>query len=663
LARNEKSPSESYKAKDIQVLKGLEAVRRRPAMYVGSTGARGLHHLFVEVVDNCIDEILAGRANEINCVLHKDDSISVTDNGGGIPVDQHPVEKRPGVEVAMTVLHAGSKFGGGAYKVSGGLHGVGVSVVNALSEWLEVEVTRDGKVHHMRFERGKRKSPLKVIGKSKRTGTKVSYKPDSQIFASVEHEPERLTHRLEELSYLNRGAKITFTNEKTGETVVFQQKKGIQAYVEHLNRSREPVHSVIYFERSRDNTQVEIALQYNAGYLDLIYSYANNIHTAEGGTHVSGFKTALTRVLNQYARKANLLKEKDANLSGDDVREGLTAVISLKLMQPQFEGQTKTKLGNSEIEGLVNSVVGEALGVYLEEHPSAARRIVDKCTTAARAREAARRAADLVKRKGALDSTGLPGTLWDCRERDPAKCELFLVEGKSAAGSAKQGRDARYQAILPLRGVVLNTERARPDRMFKNQEIVTLAQALGAELRKQGGNGEGNGNGNGENGSSEHGRGLFTLDKLRYHKVIIMADADVDGAHIRTLLLTFFFRHMPELVEKGHVYIAQPPLYGVRSGKDILYAHSDQELQELVKQAKAKNPTIQRYKGLGEMNADQLAETTMDADKRRIKRVTMEDAETADLIFSTLMGDEVEPRKEFIVKYAKEVRDLDLVGA
>ncbi len=660
MARKKKQTSENYRAKDIRVLKGLEAVRRRPAMYIGTTGPRGLHHLFVEVVDNCIDEVLAGRATEINCVLHKDDSISVTDNGSGIPVDIHPEVKRPGVEVAMTMLHAGSKFGGGAYKVSGGLHGVGVSVVNALSEWLHVDVYRDGKIHHQEFARGKRKTALKVTGRTKRTGTKISYRPDPEIFGDIEHEPERLTHRLEELSYLNGGVKITFTNEKTGETMVFQQKKGIQAYVEHLNRSRDPIHGAIYFERSRDDTQIEIAMQYNAGYLDLIYSYANNIHTAEGGTHVSGFKTALTRVLNQYARKANLLKEKDRNFSGDDVREGLTAVISVKLTQPQFEGQTKTKLGNSEVEGLVNSVVGEALSTYLEEHPSVARKIIGKCITAARARDAARRAADLVKRKSALDATGLPGTLWDCQEKDPTKCELFLVEGKSAAGSAKQGRDSRYQAILPLRGVVLNTERARPDRMLKNQEIATLAQALGAEFRAPG-NGEPNGNG--DNGSAEHGRGLFSIDRLRYHRVIIMADADVDGAHIRTLLLTFFFRHMPDLIKNGHVYIAQPPLYGVRSGKEILYAHSDEELEELLKTVKAKNPTIQRYKGLGEMNADQLAETTMDPEKRRIKRVTMEDAETADLIFSTLMGNDVEPRKEFIVKYAKEVRDLDLVGA
>jgi DNA gyrase subunit B len=657
LARKEKSGQASYAAKDIQVLKGLEAVRRRPAMYIGSTGTRGLHHLFVEVVDNCIDEVLAGRATEIDCVLHKDDSISVTDDGGGIPVDIHPEEGRPGVEVAMTTLHAGSKFGGGAYKVSGGLHGVGVSVVNALSEWLEVEVSRDGKVYWQRYERGKPVSKLEVIGKTRKTGTKVSYRPDAQIFESIEHDPERLLHRLEELSYLNAGTKITFTNEKTGETQVFREKQGIQAYVEQLNSTREPLHRVIYFSRSRDETEVEIALQYNASYLEHILSYANNVHTAEGGTHVSGFKTALTRVINQYARKANLLKEKDPNFGGDDVREGLTAVISVKLRNPQFEGQTKTKLGNSEIEGLVNSIVGEALAEYLEEHPSVARKIVEKATTAARAREAARRAAELVKRKGALESASMPGTLWDCQERDPAKCELFLVEGKSAGGNAKQGRDSRYQAILPLRGVVLNVERARLDKVLGNAEIATLIQALGTGIT------ESEGNGNGDNGSSEQARSYFDVSKLRYHKIIIMADADVDGAHIRTLLLTFFFRHMRELIERGHVYIAQPPLYGVRNGRELLYAHTDEELAEILKQVKAKNPTIQRYKGLGEMNADQLAETTMDPQQRRIKRVTLEDAEQADRIFSTLMGDNVEPRKAFIVRYAKEARDLDLVGA
>jgi len=658
LARKKTSQNGEYQAKHIQVLKGLEAVRRRPAMYIGSTGPRGLHHLFVEVVDNCIDEVLAGRATEIEAVLHKDDSISVTDNGMGIPVDLHPEVKRPGVEVAMTMLHAGSKFGGGAYKVAGGLHGVGVSVVNALSEWLEVEVYRDGKIHRQRFARGKPTTKLEVKGKTKKTGTKVSYKPDAQIFETIEHEPEKLTHRLEELAYLNRGVKIRFINEKTGEMTVFQEKHGIQAYVEHLNRAKEPLHRAIYFSRSREDTEVEIALQYNASYLETILSYANNIHTAEGGAHVSGLKTALTRVINQYARKANLLREKDANLGGDDVREGLTAVISVKLLHPQFEGQTKTKLGNSEIEGLVNSIVGEALAEFLEEHPSVSRKIVDKATTAARAREAARRAAELVKRKGALENTNLPGTLWDCQERDPSKCELFLVEGKSAGGNAKQGRDSRYQAILPLRGVVLNVERARLDKMLKNQEIATLIQALGTGISENGGNG-----GNGENGSSEHARSHFDLSKLRYHKIIIMADADVDGAHIRTLLLTFFFRHMPELITQGHLYIAQPPLYGVRSGQSIVYAHSDAELEAALRQVKAKNPMIQRYKGLGEMNPDQLADTTMDPEKRRIKQVSIEDAGDADTIFSVLMGDEVEPRKDFIVKYAKEARDLDLVGA
>jgi DNA gyrase subunit B len=665
LASNAKTSDRDYRAKHIQVLKGLDAVRRRPAMYIGSTGPRGLHHLFVEVVDNAIDEALAGRCTEINCVLHADDSFSVTDNGSGFPVDIHPEVRKPGVEVAMTMLHAGSKFGGGAYKVSGGLHGVGVSVVNALSEWLQVEVYRDGKIHAQRYERGKVASKLEVIGKTRKTGTKVTWKPDTEIFPSIEHDPERIIHRLEELAYLNAGIKITFKDEKNGEDYTFVEKHGIQAYVEHLGRAKSALHKAIYFSRTREDTEIEIALQYNEGFLEHILSFANNIHTAEGGTHVSGFKTALTRVLNQYARKANILKEKDPNLSGDDVREGLTAVISVKLRQPQFEGQTKTKLGNSEIEGMVNSIVQEALGSYLEEHPPVARRIIEKTITACRAREAARRAADLVKRKGVLESSNLPGTLWDCQERDPSKCELFLVEGKSAAGSAKQGRDSRFQAILPLRGVVLNVERARIDKMLKNQEIATLISALGAGI-SDGSNGNGNGNGEGENGNgngAEESRSRFDLSKLRYHHIVIMADADVDGAHIRTLLLTFFFRYMRELIDKGHVYIAQPPLYGVRDGRDIIYCHTDDELEAALAKVKAKNPMIQRYKGLGEMNADQLAETTMDPAKRRIKRVTLEDAETAELVFSTLMGDDVEPRKNFIVKYAKEVRDLDLVGA
>lgn len=660
MARKNESSNGEYQAKHIQVLKGLDAVRKRPAMYIGSTSSRGLHHLFVEVVDNCIDEVLAGRATEIDVVLHEDDSISVTDNGSGIPVDIHPEVKRPGVEVAMTMLHAGSKFGGGAYKVSGGLHGVGVSVVNALSEWLVVEVSRDGKVHRQRFERGKPASKLEVIGKAKKTGTKVTYKPDAEIFEAVIHEPEKLTHRLEELAYLNKAARIKFTNEKSGETQIFQEKNGIQSYVEHLNRAKEALHRAIYFTRTREETEIEIALQYNTSYLEHILSYANNIHTAEGGAHVSGFKTALTRVINTYARKAGMLKEKDGNFSGDDVREGLTAVISVKLLHPQFEGQTKTKLGNSEIEGMVNSIVGEALAEYFEEKPPIARKIVDKAITASRAREAARRAADLVKRKSALENTNLPGTLWDCQERDPSKCELFLVEGKSAAGSAKQGRDSRYQAILPLRGVVLNVERARLDRMLGNNEISTLIQALGTGIGKSQ---NGNGNGHTEDDEASESGSRFDLSKLRYHKIVIMADADVDGAHIRTLLLTFFFRYMRKLVEDGHIYIAQPPLYGVRSGRDIIYAHTEMELERALESVKTKNPQIQRYKGLGEMNADQLAETTMEPEKRRIKQVMIEDAEAADEIFSILMGDVVEPRKNFIVQYAKEARDLDLVGA
>ena len=656
MARKNTSQNSEYQAKHIQVLKGLEAVRRRPAMYIGSTGSRGLHHLFVEVVDNCIDEVLAGRATEIDAVLHKDDSISVTDNGMGIPVDMHPEVKRPGVEVAMTMLHAGSKFGGGAYKVSGGLHGVGVSVVNALSEWLEVEVYRDGKVHWQSFARGKPTSKLEVKGKTKKTGTKVSYKPDAEIFETIEHEPEKLTHRLEELAYLNRAVKINFTNEKTDETTVFQEKNGIQSYVEHLNRAKEPLHRAVYFSRSREDTEVEIALQYNGSYIENILSYANNIHTTEGGTHVSGLKTALTRVINQYARKANLLKEKDTNFGGDDVREGLTVVISVKLLHPQFEGQTKTKLGNSEIEGLVNSIVGEALAEFLEEHPSVSRKIVDKAITASRAREAARRAADLVKRKGALENTNLPGTLWDCQERDPSKCELFLVEGKSAGGNAKQGRDSRYQAILPLRGVVLNVERARFDKMLRNQEIATLIQALGTGVSENGGNG-----GNGENGSSERARSLFDLSKLRYHKVIIMADADVDGAHIRTLLLTFFFRFMRQLVDRGHLYIALPPLYGVPNGKEMLYAHSDEQLDAILKRLGKENVHVQRYKGLAEMSAEQLADTAMDPAKRTVRQVTIDNDERADDLFITLMGDKVEPRKDFIIAHAKEVTDIDLV--
>jgi len=648
----------AYEARSIQVLKGLEAVRRRPAMYIGSTGPRGLHHLFVEVTDNCIDEVLAGFCTEIKCLLCKDGSVSVEDNGRGYPVDIHPEVKKPGVEVALTMLHAGSKFGGGGYKVSGGLHGVGVSVVNALSEWLEVEVCREGKRHLIRFERGRTVSPLKVIGKGRGTGSIVRYKPDPKIFETTEMNFEQCAHRLRELAYLNPAVKIILTDERSGETETFHYKGGIAAFVEHLNRTKEPLHRPIYFKGSREDTEIEIALQYNAGYLENLLSYANNIHTSEGGTHVSGFKTALTRAINAYARKAGLLKEKDANFSGEDVREGLTAVMSVKLLSPQFEGQTKTKLGNSEIEGLVNSVVGEKLAAYLEEHPAVARKIIDKAITAARAREAARKAADLIKRKSVLEATGLPGKLWDCQERDASKCELFLVEGQSAGGSAKQSRDSRYQAVLPLRGVVLNVEKARLDRVLSNSEIATLISALGTGIHEHPSS---------NNGSEEEANGeassRFDLSRLRYHKVIIMADADVDGAHIRTLLLTFFYRYMRPLIERGHLYIALPPLYGIKDGKERVYAHSDSELERLLRKVDSKKAQVQRYKGLGEMDAEELAETTMEPEKRHIVRVTVEDAAAADEIFSILMGEIVEPRKEFIVRYAREVKNLDLAGA
>lgn len=654
-----KAKKQRYDAAQLQVLKGLEAVRKRPAMYVGDTSQRGLHHLFVEVVDNSIDEVLAGSCSQIDVALHKDQSITVEDNGRGIPVDIHPEVKRPGVEVAMTMLHAGSKFGGGGYKVAGGLHGVGVSVVTALSEWLEVEVRRDSKVYHQRFERGKLATELTEIGKCRKTqtGTKVSFKPDSQIFETLEFNPEILARRLRELAYLNPTAKIILTDETSEESKepeVFHYKGGIGEFVQFLNRTKTAIHKVIRFERQREDTEVEIALQYSDGYLENILSYANNIHTLEGGTHLSGFKTALTRVLNAYARRSGLLKEKDPNFSGDDVREGLTAVISVKLLQPQFEGQTKTKLGNSEMEGLVNSTVGEGLGDFLEENPSVARKIADKAVTAARARAAARKASDLIKRKGALDSSTLPGKLWDCSERDPSKCELFLVEGQSAGGNAKQGRDSNYQAILPLRGVVLNVEKARLDKILNNQELATIISALGTGIAYS----ESNNNENANNGEVKE---KLDLGKLRYDRVIIMADADVDGAHIRTLLLTFFYRYLQPLVSGGHIYIALPPLYGVHSGNEMIYAHTDEQLAEIIKRlGKKKKPRVERYKGLGEMDADQLADTTMDPEQRHIMQVTADDAQAADEIFSTLMGERVEPRREFIAKYAKEVSDLDI---
>jgi DNA gyrase subunit B len=644
-----------YTAQEFTVLEGLEAVRRRPGMYIADTGVRGLHQLFYEVIDNSIDEALAGFCTRIDVVLHPDGSLSVTDNGRGIPVDINKETGLTGVELAMTRLHAGSKFGGGGYRVSGGLHGVGVSCVNALSEWLVVEVSRDGKRYRQRFERGTPVTPLEVVGKAKNTGTMVHWLPDHLIFEKRDYDPERIVRRIRELAFLNKNVTITFTDELHGEpTQTFHYKNGLAEFVQWLNENKDPLHKPIHFARTREDTYVEIAIQYNDTYQENIFAFANNIHNTEGGTHVSGFKTALTRVINNYARKNGLLKEKDPNFSGDDVREGLTAVISVLLLNPQFEGQTKTKLGNSEIEGLVNSIVGEALSQYFEENPSVARRIVEKALVAQRAREAARRAADLVKRQSALENTSLPGKLADCSERDPRLCELFLVEGDSAGGSAKQGRDRRTQAVLPLRGKILNVEKARLDKALENEEIRALITALGTGIA-----GPSNGsNGNGD--EKDNGDFKFDLSKLRYHRIIIMTDADVDGDHIRTLLLTFFFRYMRPLIEEGHVYIAQPPLYVIKAGKDErYYARTEKDRDEILRNLKRKNVTVGRFKGLGEMNAEELAETTMNPATRRLVRVELEDAVAADEIFSILMGDKVEPRKEYIVRHAKQVTNLD----
>jgi len=635
---DETKQQQVYDASQIHVLEGLEAVRKRPGMYIGSTGSRGLHHLVYEIVDNSIDEALAGYCNKVKVTIHKDNSITVADNGRGIPVDIHQKTGKPAVEVALTMLHAGGKFGGNGYKVSGGLHGVGMSVVNALSEWLEVRVKRDGLVYHQRYERGQVVTPLKVIGKAKGTGTEVSFKPDFEIFEELVYDADTLTHRLRELSFLNKGIKITLVDEREDREEVFQHDGGIVDFVKFLNSSRDPLHSrPIYFAGERDEVQVEIAMQYHDGYVENVFSYANNIHTHEGGTHETGFKTALTRIVNDYARKHNLLKENDANLSGEDIREGLTGVVSVKVREPQFEGQTKTKLGNTEVRGIVDTITGEGLGTYLEENPSVGKKIVEKAITAARAREAARKARELTRRKNALDVSALPGKLADCSQRDPAKSELYLVEGDSAGGSAKQGRDRRFQAILPLRGKILNVEKARLDKILANEEIRAMITALGTGVADD-----------------------FDLAKARYHKILIMTDADVDGAHIRTLLLTFFYRYMRPLVEAGYVYIAQPPLYKVKKGKAEYYVYSDDELEKTLQRLGRDNYSIQRYKGLGEMNPEQLWETTMNPEGRTILRVTLEDAVEADNIFSVLMGDKVEPRRQFIETHAKDVRNLDI---
>ncbi|MGI6668238.1 MAG: DNA topoisomerase (ATP-hydrolyzing) subunit B [Acetivibrionales bacterium] len=631
-----------YDENQIQVLEGLEAVRKRPGMYIGSTSTRGLHHLVYEIVANSIDEALAGRCDEINITVHKDNSVTVTDNGSGIPVGIHPTVGIPTIEVVHTMLHAGGKFGTGAYTVSGGLHGVGAAVVNALSEFMEVEVSRDGKIYRQRYERGKAVTPLEIIGESQSTGTKTTFRPDPLIFEEVTFDFDAMIGRYREMAYLNGGVKIRLVDERREEKIekVFHYEGGIVSFVQYINRNKEVLHDTpIYIEGSKDTSICEIALQYNNGYVENIFSYANNIATTEGGTHLTGFKTAITKVMNDYARKYNILKENDKNFMGEDVREGLTAIISVKLLEPQFEGQTKTKLGNSEIRGLVESVVSEKLATYLEENPQVSRTILDKCMTASKAREAARKARELTRRKNALESTTLPGKLADCTERDPAVCEIYIVEGDSAGGSAKQGRDRRFQAILPLWGKMLNVEKARPEKVYVNDKLMPVITALGAGIGDD-----------------------FDITKLRYGKVIIMADADVDGSHIRTLLLTFFYRYMRPLVENGHIYIAMPPLYKVYKGKEEYYAYNEKEIEEITRERNWKKGDydIQRYKGLGEMSAEQLWETTMNPETRTMLKVELADAVAADEIFTVLMGEKVEPRKEFIQQNAKNVTNLDI---
>ena len=632
------SPETPYDAAKIQVLEGLEAVRKRPSMYIGSTGLRGLHQLAFEVIDNSIDEAMAEYCNLIEVTVRGDGSLRVVDNGRGIPVDIHPSAGKPAVEVVLTVLHAGGKFDSGAYRVSGGLHGVGVSVVNALSEWLEVEVRSHGQIYRQSYERGRPVTDLEVIGSSDTTGTTITFLPDKKIFEITEFNFDTLAHRLRELAFLNKGIKICLTDERDDKSVEFLYEGGIVSFVEHLNRNKDPIHrEIFYISKEINDSCVEVSLQYNDGYIDNTFSFANYINTTEGGTHLAGFRSALTRTINDYARKAGLLKENEENLTGDDVREGLTAVISVKLVSPQFEGQTKTKLGNTDMRGLVESVVSEGLTDFFEENPQAARAIVDKGIQASRARLAARKAKELTRRKGALDGAALPGKLADCSFREPELCELFIVEGDSAGGSAKQGRDRRFQAILPLRGKIINVEKARLDKILGNAEIRAMVTALGTGIGED-----------------------FDIEKLRYRKIVTMTDADVDGAHIRTLLLTFFYRYMKPLVEGGHVYIAQPPLYRVRQGRKEWYAFSDNELSELLEKSGRQNINVQRYKGLGEMNADQLWETTMNPESRTILQVSLEDAMAADDIFTTLMGDKVEPRREFIQAHAKEITELDI---
>ncbi len=627
-----------YDAGQIQVLKGMEAVRRRPSMYVGSTGPRGLHHLVYEVVDNSIDESLAGYCKHIIVNVNADNVVSVIDDGRGIPVDMHPTQKKPALEVVMTMLHAGGKFDDKAYKVSGGLHGVGVSVVNALSEWLEVEVCREGTVYRQRYERGGAVTELETVGKRKRAGTKVTFLPDAQIFDAIDFNFDTLSQRLRELAFLNSGIRIVLTGPKPELKHEFLYKGGVVEFVKFLNENREPLHrKPVYIEKTRDGIELEASLQYTTGYAENIFSFVNSINTQEGGTHLIGFKAALTRCINTYAQKNGLIKNGKTTLSGEDVREGLTAVLSVRLQSPQFEGQTKTKLGNSEAKGIVESIIGEGLAQFLEETPPVARKILEKCLSASRSREAARKARELTRRKSALESSPLPGKLADCSIADAEHSELYIVEGDSAGGSAKQGRDRQFQAILPIKGKILNVEKARIDRILGNEEIRTIITALGTGI-----------------GSEE-----FDSSKLRYGKVIIMTDADVDGSHIRTLLLTFFYRYMKELIEEGRIYIAQAPLYRIKKGKAEYYAFSDGERDRILKKLGEKGVAIQRYKGLGEMNPDQLWKTTMDPENRTMLMVRVDDVVEADQIFTILMGAKVDARREFIEKHAHLVQNLD----
>lgn len=628
-----------YNASDIQVLEGLEAVRKRPGMYIGTTGPRGLHHLVFEIVDNSIDEAVAGYCDTVEVIIHKDNWVTVSDNGRGIPVDIHPAMGIPAIEVIMTTLHSGGKFGGSGYTISGGLHGVGLSVVNALSEHMDVTIYRDGQVHKQAYERGVPLGPLYTDGYSDKTGTTIHFHPDPEIFEETNFEREIIEQRLRELAFLNQGLRITLRDEREAELVEkeFHYQDGLRAFVAYLNRNKELLsEKPFYIETKKEDVIVRIALQYNTGYTENIYSFANNIHTQEGGTHEVGFKNGLTRLINDYAKKNNFIKENDGNLSGEDIREGLTAIVSVLVKEPQFEGQTKTKLGNTYIRGIVESVVYENLEDYLNENPAIARRIVEKAIAARRAREAAKKARELTRRKNALETTTLPGKLADCSSKDPAVSELFIVEGDSAGGSAKQGRDRTFQAILPLRGKILNVEKARLDRVLSNEEIRALITAMGTGIDED-----------------------FDISKARYHKLLIMTDADVDGSHIRVLLLTFFYRFMRPLVEQGYVYIAQPPLYGIKRGNEIHYFHSEEKMNEFIAQS-GKKWTIQRYKGLGEMDPEQLWETTMNPANRRILQVTVEDAMRADEIFSALMGDNVEPRREFIQANARFVTNLDI---